>query len=732
MTDKAARAAEAYRRGLMGPETSVRYEEAVRRGIVKDGYARARLDAKKSYTEAKPPVGAKRDASSTPLVNGALFGWADELGGRVDQAEVAVRNLGRRMTGQEIPYTSSDMYEASRDEFRGQERAYASRHPNEAVAQGLMGGLMTGGPVGAGTIKGAPTLLRATGRAAAVGAGYGAAAGAGSADGGLADRARGAATGAATGAVVGAAVPAGTRAVTALPGVARRAGSAMTETIDTVRRRGAPPTARAATPQATTRAEGYVREIARRAGTDADTVARNPAYVAGKPVTGAELIGRQGVSQMTALGRRPGQTGDALDAALTERASGAPERVLGELETAAGIDSATAADDFAAQAARLREQASPLYDEAYAVGAVDSPRLQVLVSRPSMRRALSRAMRIAEEEGREPAELGFRSVQRGAGSTQRDAAITASPDGVGGRFQVVGSKTVEDPNIADLSVQVENPSAHTWDYVKRGLDDIIETYRDKTTGKLVLDEEGRAILGTLKSMRKELTTLNPAYERALAAGGEPLQMEEAYRLAPRLMSPGVSERAFRQRFDAFTDAQRSALRQGAVNSLYESIRNGRMKLKEMSTPAFRTKLEQLVGPEQATRFLDNVRIEADMAKAGGRMAPGTNSPTGEILFAAQGQDEAMRGAGNLAMGAMRGNASQFLAGAGRLMTAPFRGAATPIDEMTRDEVGRILIDPEEVMRILQQQGPAAPGRLMISPYAVPGSSGYAGSSVNSQ
>lgn len=696
-------------------KVAARYEASQR-----PGYQRALKDARRKYT-ADEPGRTRRDGSMTPLLQGALYGWADEAVGRVDQLGAMTGNLARRVRGEPIPYTSEEAYQASTEAFREQEQAFSERHPGHAAGQTLVGGAMGPGVAASGRfVARAPNLVGAMTRGAGVGAVYGGVAGAGSAEGGFVERAAGAGRGAVVGGVTGGATPAVARGVAALPSVARRAGSAAVATVDAVRNPA--PAGRLPTPQATGRAERYVRDMAGRARVDAAAARANPAYAAGKPVTGAEILGREGVSQMTALGRRPGQTADVLDATLSERATGAPERVLEGLESASRVDAASLGDDFAAQAARLREQAAPLYDEAYAAGPLSSPKLDVLVGRPSMRRALSRAARIAAEEGRDPTEVGFRVVQRGAGTSSRDAAVTtAGPDG---RFQVVGSKTVEDPLLADLAVQVENPTTQTWDYVKRGLDDILEGYRDKTTGRLVLDEEGRAIVSTLKQLRGELTSLNPAYARALDAGGEPLRLEEAYRLAPRLMSPGVSERTFRQRWDGFSDAQRTALRQGAVNSLYESFRNGRLKLKEMQTPSFRTKLETLVGPEEAGRFLESVRLESQLAKTGARMAPGTNSVTSDVIIASQAQDQALSGAGQIATGAVTGNWGGMLRGAGRVMTAPLRGAQAPIDEMTRDEVGRILIDPEELIRVLEAQGIRVP-RMTVSPYAVPAVSGLA-------
>jgi hypothetical protein len=52
------------------------------------------------------------------------------------------------------------------------------------------------------------------------------------------------------------------------------------------------------------------------------------------------------------------------------------------------------------------------------------------------------------------------------------------------------------------------------DYVKRGMDDVIEGYRDAVTGKLNLDTEGRAINNTLRSFHQAFDAANPDYAAA--------------------------------------------------------------------------------------------------------------------------------------------------------------------------------------------------------------------------
>ena len=97
-----------------------------------------------------------------------------------------------------------------------------------------------------------------------------------------------------------------------------------------------------------------------------------------------------------------------------------------------------------------------------------------LLPRPSMRAGMANAMKIATEEGRNPNVLGI------------------------------------DLNAQGEPVFTRVPSWQTLDYLKRGLDNVVEQYRDKATGKLVLDTYGRAAKLTRQQFRGHPARSEPA------------------------------------------------------------------------------------------------------------------------------------------------------------------------------------------------------------------------------
>jgi hypothetical protein len=167
--------------------------------------------------------------------------------------------------------------------------------------------------------------------------------------------------------------------------------------------------------------------------------------------------------------------------ALEERQAGLADRVVSHIERDLGpiANPHELADQMMTNA---RDTAAPLYKQAYAAPVPDAfvEKLKPILQRPSVQKALGNARKIAQEEGDDPDAIGL---------VVRDGQT------------LVGAA----------------PSWKTLDYIKRGLDDVVETYRDSTTGKLNLNTEGKAVNNTLRQYIGMLDAANPAYKEARAA-----------------------------------------------------------------------------------------------------------------------------------------------------------------------------------------------------------------------
>lgn len=510
------------------------------------------------------------------------------------------------------------------------------------------------------------------GRASLLGAGSGAIQGAAMADGGLEDRAQAGAVGGLLGAGLAPIAVGGSNLVQA---AAPRVTSGFSEAgsrIGGLFGRQAPEAE--ITPAATEEAAQYVRRLI-----GERDITQSPAGLLGKPITTAEAIGPSGVSQATALSRRSGRAGELALDVLGPRTEEQGARIIDDVAKAAGVDPSVAAGNIQALAQQGRARAAPLYEAAYAQENVFSPELQNLMTRPSMQRALGNAVDIILEEGGDPRALG----------------IIAREDGT----------------FEPLTV----PTMQTWDYIKRGLDDVIEESRDPTTRQLNLDTRGRAADQTRTALRNELTNTDQpwgaAYRAALDAGGDAPRLMTAFNDGARLFSTTTREQDFTRRVAAMGEEERTAAIAGIVDDLYTKARNNRLNLRHLRTPASRAKLTQLIGEDGANDLVARVTAEQELARTGGRMMPGTNSTTGEVQEAIREQDQ---GVGLLGM--LSRNIEQSGPVGGTLRTgveavsAPVagfvRGVQAPAPQATRDEIQRLLMmPPEEAARLLGSMTP---------------------------
>lgn len=208
----------------------------------------------------------------------------------------------------------------------------------------------------------------------------------------------------------------------------------------------------------------------------------------GVPLTLAD-VGDNARGLASSVGRQPGPSRTIVRDMAIGRQEGQADRVAGAVVRDLGpvANPRAVSEQLIAQA---RSRAAPLYAEAYSAPTPITDELNAILARIP-RGAVEGAKRVAKLEGRNPNDLGV------------------------------------DFNEAGDVILRGKPSVETLDFVKRGLDDVVEKYRDKTTGKLVLDGEGRAVNNLLREFTNEVDRLNPAYARARAAYAGPVRASSA-------------------------------------------------------------------------------------------------------------------------------------------------------------------------------------------------------------
>src|SRR3990167_3203301 len=318
---------------------------------------------------APPPTSASTSmvgGLARSALQGAAFGFGDE-------ATAAVKALPRLMPGGQ---KFGETYEREVGEERQALTGFREEHPAlalgtelaTAVGTGLAGGAgLRAAGVGAKFLRGGGLM-----RTAAEGAASGGLAGAGGAQGGVGERARGAGVGALLGGTAGVAA----KVAGAMLGAGRSLASRSPATAGRLLRR-----TMAADETAVPALRAAVQEAGEKPVTLMDVGGRNLQGLA----RGAQSI--QGSKAKNVIG-------DVLDT----RQAGQRTRILEDLTEAAPELSRDALDMADEVIASRQAAAAPAYEKALA-GEGDSPRIRELLSRPSMRRAVSAAEEIAEESG---------------------------------------------------------------------------------------------------------------------------------------------------------------------------------------------------------------------------------------------------------------------------------------------------------------------------------------------
>lgn len=207
---------------------------------------------------------------------------------------------------------------------------------------------------------------------------------------------------------------------------------------------------------------------------------------------------------------------------------------------------------------QARTAAGPLYDRAYRQPVMSTPELDATLNTPFGRSALNRANTIAANERRSPTELGFaqgpdgssllnprpnraiadhlsardeldaaqeayRSTRSGPGDKEAARArVERARENM--RNAERGLSAAPDPS---MPANVPGYTTQSLDYVKRGMDDVLEQYRNPITNRLQLDEAGRAQSMVKNQFLGEVDRINPAYGDARSAYAGPVQARDA-------------------------------------------------------------------------------------------------------------------------------------------------------------------------------------------------------------
>ncbi len=400
------------------------------------------------------------------LADNFTFGLADDVAGVAS----VIGNAIAAPLSDKVDFDPRAAFNRGKQDFKDSiERSGREAPVGSALAGalGFVGSLAT--PTRA--LAGAPTLRAGAALGARQGAVTGALGGVGASDGNLGERAASAGAGAALGSGIGAGVG------VAVPVAGRMARNAA-QSVRSMAGRG---------PSVAPRLIADALEADGLTGRAAGQMI-DEAQARGVPMVLADA-GDNLRGLASSVGRQPGPSRTIVRDMAISRQQGQADRIASAVARDLGpvANPRKVSEQLIAKA---KTDAAPLYDEAYAAPMPIMDDMQALLKRiPNA--AVENAKRVARLEGRDPNTLGV----------DFDAA---------GDIVLTGKPTVE-----------------TLDFIKRGLDDVVEKYRDKTTGALVLDGEGRAVNNLLRDFVAEIDRVNPAYAAARAAYAGPVRAAAA-------------------------------------------------------------------------------------------------------------------------------------------------------------------------------------------------------------
>lgn len=516
---------------------------------------------------------------------GLLMGWGDE-------AEAFARS---KATGRP--------YKEELAKVRTEYGNYAKSHPIQSTGAELAGGflplatsyLATAGTEGAAAPTAAATTAKTVGvlnrlksllsnpvvRGATTGATTGAVAGAGSATEG--NKVSGAVGNALVGAGLGAAVPAVVRG-------GKSASSWLAERLI--------PTEKTVEKHAASKINRALKESSKKPSDISKAIAKDrkmnvPSVVANTDPALVDLA--------ETVAQRSGPSARAVESKLAQQTTGAKERVYGQVRK--GLHPGEFYEDEQRLINDLRKNAATAYDDAYAFGSVDDPRINEVLKNPQFKAFFDRAKNIANSEalaaklrGEDPSKYKLREV------------LETLPDG---------------------SIKLrEIPDVRTLDYIKRGIDATIDSgfrgqgmstaeanalkdLRNVFTG--VIDEattvNGNSLYGSARKVYSgDMETLN-----ALRAGMNDfgkMDHEEVIKL-----------------ISGMNDSEKQAFRTGVVRDIYSKIMNpsGNINAAQriIGSPEMQVKLQPLFdSPSHFNVFRAALEREAQLFQQSNRILGG--------------------------------------------------------------------------------------------------------------
>ena len=511
------------------------------------------------------------------VAQGVTFNFADELEG-----------LARGLLTDETRAEATEKVRGEQNEFRGKE-------PGLAFASEMAGSLVPGVGAARMAMKGVRPGARLAGRIAASGAGAGALAGAGAGEGGVGSGVS-AAAGAAGGAILG---YAGGKAIGGL----QRSAPAVKKIVR--------PGAKVVQPTAAARKLAGALEDAEKTAADLTNAAPD------SPETMVvDVLGKPGARQARSIRTLGGKPGEAIERTLAERQTGQQQRVIKRLYGKRGREDVfRTADELAEE---QLQASKPIYEAAYAHGAVDDPAINKILQSGAggggphggssgiaklwnKARAIAQQEALAAELGGEPAGYVMPTIEE-LTAQQAKAALTGELE------TVVSSRGRAVPDVKAL------------DYLKQAMDDEIEALAAQPNAR-------RAMVNLRERLLNRLDDIVPNYRAARGIYAGKARLREALENGKAALKRGSDPREIAREIADMGPSERALYQRGAIDALrtdLEEVGNHIDLAKRLNNTAFKARVRAVYG-EEAEDVLKMLAAEAQMAETGAFIRGGSQT-----------------------------------------------------------------------------------------------------------
>lgn len=318
------------------------------------------------------------------------------------------------------------------------------------------------------------------------------------------------------------------------------------------------------------------------------------------------------------LAQRPGESQQTIGEAIGRQREGARDRLVSQVRQ--NLSPGSYYDSRDALQQRLRQNAQDAYQAAYEFGPVDDPVIMDLLRVPQFKAAFQRAQSIAELEqagakatGQDPSQFALQRVYRSTGQFDPEAVAALRQMGI------PEDKIPEYLSRAgDSAMQMEEiaiPDVRTLDYIKRGLDSLID---QGFRGEGMSPAEARALRDLRNTFVNRIDEVVPEYGAARRVYSGDLEVMEALDAGYENFAK-MDPEEIASAWKTFSDAEKAAFRTGAARNLWGVVMNPSAEAdyakRIIGSPATRAKLQAIFPSDAAYNLFEAaLQRESDLFK----------------------------------------------------------------------------------------------------------------------